>query len=84
MLQAKMYIMTWNAMYGNIFFERRENDYNRFAEVITTYMVGDAKWYFKLDLIDRSIEYLRKHISPVANEFIKRLNSEFERLHFAY
>lgn len=66
------------------FFEQRENRYSRLDEIITKYITGNATWYLKLDLIDRSIEYLRKHIDPIADIFITMLNAEFERLHFAY
>lgn len=50
----------------------------------------EIKWYKKLDVIDNTLDYLysRPQISPmvipIANSFVKDLNSEFERLHFAY
>ena len=66
------------------FFNQRENDYNRYDEIITRYFEGRADWFLKLNLLEVSIEYLRKYFSEIADKFINSLNSEFERLHFAY
>lgn len=66
------------------FFNQRENNYNKYDTIITKYFEGKADWYLKLDLLDISIEYLRKNFSTVTDQFINSLNAEFERLHFAY
>ena len=50
------------------------------------------QWYEKLDLIEKVIDYLirlssnydKRYYREVVNAFTERLNSDFERLHFAY
>lgn len=50
------------------------------------------QWYEKLDLIEKVIDYLlkcskkydKRYYWNVVNAFTERLNSDFERLHFAY
>lgn len=52
----------------------------------------DKEWYEKLDLIEKVIDYLIKcsnnynkhYYWDVVRNFTARLNSDFERLHFAY
>lgn len=58
--------------------------------VATTYMESVShEWYEKLNLIEITIQYLRNYDQKdyrrrVAARFTETLNSEFERLHFAY
>ena len=66
------------------FFNQRENNYNKYDTIITKFFEGKEDWYLKLDLLDISIEYLRSHFSTVTDQFINLLNTDFERLHFAY
>ena len=58
--------------------------------VATTYIENVShEWYEKLNLIEITIQYLRNYDQKdyrrrVAARFTETLNSEFERLHFAY
>ena len=60
--------------------------------VVATVYIEDKSnaWYKKLDIIEKTIQYLRNFDAknhkfyPVASNFIKLLNSAFERLNFAY
>ncbi|MBQ9143655.1 MAG: hypothetical protein IJX60_01760 [Paludibacteraceae bacterium] len=64
----------------------------RTYHVVATVFIEDKSnaWYKKLDIIEKTIEYLRHfdatnhNIHKVASNFIKLLNSAFERLNFAY
>lgn len=68
------------------FFNKREGDYNKYNEVLTCFLMGTSNWYRKLDLLEMSIKYLRHNeiTKYMVNVFVSNLNSEFERLHFAY
>ena len=60
--------------------------------VVATVYIEDKSnaWYKKLDIIEKTIQYLRNFDAKnhkfysVASNFIKLLNSAFERLNFAY
>lgn len=60
--------------------------------VVATVYIEDKSnaWYKKLDIIEKTIQYLRNfdaknhNFYSVASNFIKLLNSAFERLNFAY
>lgn len=64
----------------------------RTYHVVATVFIENKSnaWYKKLDIIEKTIQYLRnfdakKHkFYSVASNFIKLLNSAFERLNFAY
>lgn len=64
----------------------------RTYHVVATVFIEDKSnaWYKKLDIIEKTIQYLRNFDAKnhkfysVASNFIKLLNSAFERLNFAY
>jgi hypothetical protein len=65
----------------------------RYHIVSTTYIENkDLPWYEKMDLIEVVIDYLKEgsqqmyqnYYWSVLNDFVGRLNADFERLHFAY
>lgn len=76
------------------FLNEREGEYQeggRYHIVATAFIEDENNpWYKKLDLLEVTIDYLysnnitfdRNHI--IAEAFINHLNSEFERLNFAY
>lgn len=73
--------------------ERAANFSNgRTYHVVATVFIEDKSnaWYKKLDIIEKTIQYLRNFDAKnhkfysVASNFIKLLNSAFERLNFAY
>lgn len=88
---ANMLLHLWK-----YFFNKRDADfdYNKTgAENIATSYINNArvKWYHKLDLIELTILYLKNLDSDfdpsryvITNAFIESLNTEFERLNFAY
>ncbi len=53
--------------------------------VATDYLENETiQWYWKLNLVDKSIEYLVAQSIHYVKYFIADLNHEFELLHFAY
>lgn len=76
------------------FLNQREGNFyeGRRSQVVATRFMEDDKepWYRKLDLVEFTIKYLYALDEEynmrmyVFNSFVKGLNSEFERLHFAY
>ena len=70
------------------FLNQREGNFQdgRRYHVVATLFLEDEHnpWYRKLDLIEFTIKYLHKFSTAVSNKFVKQLNSEFERLNFAY
>lgn len=76
------------------FLNRRDGEFqegNRYFIVSTLFLEDKSEpWYRKLDLVEFTIQYLRAldHRCDkryyVSNAFIGRLNSEFNRLNFAY
>lgn len=77
------------------FLNKREGNfvdkYNRYHIVSTTFLEDDHEpWYRKLDLVECVIKHFDSlgfryvQYSRVLNMFVTQLNSEFERLNFAY
>lgn len=70
------------------FLNQREGNFRegRRYHVVATLFLEDVHnpWYRKLDLVEFTIKYLHKFSIAVSNKFVKQLNSEFERLSFAY
>lgn len=66
------------------FLNQRLAYFERLHYVPTDYIENyDTKWYNILDLIEFTIQYLLNYKTS-AERFIELLNSEFERLNFAY
>lgn len=69
---------------------RRLGDYTSARDLLQEIITNkQTPWYFVLDLIEASIDFLRgydseKIDSRVADDFIEELNFEFKRLYFAY
>lgn len=74
------------------FLNRRLGEYNSnytqnlVQEIITSKQIP---WYFVLNLIEETIDFLRDYDkrdlnSKIADDFIEELNCEFKRLNFAY
>lgn len=86
------YIEMEKYLWTNVLNERVANFSNgRSYHIVATNFIEDAKkpWYEKLDLIEVTIQYLRDYdryaySRHVADDFVRLLNSKFERLHFAY
>lgn len=73
------------------FLNKRDGEFQEDNVVATSFLESESvPWYKKLDLVEFTIQYLRALDSIndshyyVSNRFINRLNSEFERLNFAY
>lgn len=76
------------------FFNQREGkfqDGSGYCVVSTPFLENDRNtWYRKLDLIEFTIKYLYSYGNNntkylrVADDFVRQLNAEFERLNFAY
>lgn len=68
--------------------ERESNFSDRmgYIRIVSTQFIEDKKqyWFRKLDLIEFSISYMRNKNMILCDYFIYMLNSEFERLNFAY
>lgn len=66
------------------FLNQREGNF-RNNIVAVSFIEDNNEWYKKLDLVEDTIRilYLNKYYDET-NTFVKRLNSEFERLNFAY
>jgi len=58
--------------------------YNGYVIVATNFLEDDNAWYKKLNMIEKTIHFLRKQNYELCNVFIAELNCEFERLNFAY
>lgn len=66
------------------FLNQRLAYFGNYQSVSTNYIENhDDEWYSILDLIEFTIQYLYNYRNS-AEHFIKLLNSEFERLNFAY
>ena len=86
------YIEMEKYLWTNVLNERAANFSNgRSYHIVAANIIEDTKkpWYEKLDLIEVTIQYLRDYdrhaySRHVADDFVRLLNSEFERLHFAY
>lgn len=89
------YIDVERFLWTNVLNERE----SKFSEghnyhIVSTWYIEDStkQWYDKLDLIEKVIDYLLKcsndfrkqYYWAVIRDFSERLNSDFERLHFAY
>lgn len=71
------------------FLNQRLYDYHNYDVVATKYIQSlNHDWFRKLDLIEMTIKYIANHQNPQIRKkavlFINSLNSEFERLCFAY
>lgn len=81
------YYVTLQKYLWTEFLHRRELSFNVNPNLlVATNFIEDKNkpWYEKLDLIDKSIEYLMANHIPYVKDFIFDLNHEFEQLHFAY
>ena len=66
-------------------------DYDSYAVVATRVLTDNSIiWYSKLNLVEMSVKWLceksksNQSLKNVVDEFTKMINSEFERLHYAY
>lgn len=67
------------------FLNLRKGEFSVTYVVATSYIEDKIKpWHKKIDIIEKSIEYLSSNYMSIAKDFVKNLNKEFERLHFAY
>lgn len=89
------YIELEKYLWINVLNERAANFSNgrRYTIVSTNYIENKShEWYEKLDLVEVTLQYLRSYDrkdgfwgrNGICDKFINLLNSEFERLHFAY
>ena len=63
----------------------RKGDFRSTYVVVTSYIEDQYKlWYKKIDIIEKSIEYIYSINRYIAMDFVKNLNNAFERLYFAY
>lgn len=82
----------WWAYYLNRKISDFPNGYSASIEVAERYICSNELWYRKLDLIETMVEYMinndlyRTHgdYQRACNQFILRINSEFQRLMYAY
>lgn len=68
------------------FLNQRKANFNAFNNNVAIKILTEVKieWYKKLDLLEFVIKYLIDSQHGFATDFIDLLNSEFERLNFAY
>ena len=67
------------------FFNEKQSDYDRYFDCITDYLDDDdIEWYYKLSLIDFVIKVISNLYNNSKQKFVKRINSEFERLNYGY
>ena len=66
------------------FFNEKQSDYNKYFDCITDYLDDDIEWYHKLSLIDFVIKVISDIYNNSMQKFVKRINSEFERLNYGY
>ena len=86
------YIELEKYLWINVLNERAANFSNgRSYHIVATNIIEDVakQWYEKLDLVEVTLQYLRSYdrhaySRHVADDFVRLLNSEFQRLHFAY
>ncbi len=70
------------------FLNQREGNFQNY--IVATSFIEDASnpWFQKLDLIEKTINFLYKEdyneTFSLTNRFVSELNSEFKRLNFAY
>lgn len=67
-------------------YDYRVNIYDYRVNIITKFIEDEKnEWYRKIDLVEFVIKFLFEYKNiDASNKFIERLNSEFERLNFAY
>lgn len=89
------YINVERFLWTQVLNERESKFYSEgdFRVISSWYIENSNKqWYEKLDLIEKVIDYLikcsnnfsKQYYWAVVRDFTERLNSDFERLHFAY
>lgn len=71
------------------FLNQRLSYYDRYAHCLVSYIEDSTNpWFQKLDLIEFSINHMscrdKYYRTKAAERFVKLLNSEFERLNYAY
>ena len=67
------------------FFNEKQSDYDKYFDCITDYLDDDdIEWYHKLSLIDFVIQVISDFFNNSKQQFVKRINSEFERLNYGY
>lgn len=67
------------------FFNQRRDNFHINKNIVTEIIEAqNLQWYKKIDLLEFVIKYLIDSKHGFATDFIKLLNSEFERLNFAY
>lgn len=69
------------------FLNQKLTEYNYHQRIIDLYIEDeDISWFYKLDLIDYILAYLIKYSNykSINKSFVLNLNSNFERLNFAY
>lgn len=67
------------------FFNEKQSDYDRYVDCITDYLDDDdIEWYHKLSLIDFVVKIISDFYNSSLQKFVKRINSEFERLNYGY
>lgn len=67
------------------FFNEKQSDYDKYIDCITDYLDDDdIEWYHKLSLIDFVIKVISDFYISSLQKFIKRINTEFERLNYGY
>lgn len=82
----------WWAYYLNRKISDFPNGYSASIEISERYICSNELWYRKLDLIETMVEYMINNdlyrtyddYQRACNQFIQRINSEFQRLMYAY
>lgn len=85
-----MYLLLERWMW-TYFLNKRDADFadeNTYNVVVTRFILSEEEWYRKLDVVEFAVKYIFTHKSRIpfhyACDFVSDLNSEFERLNFAY
>ena len=71
------------------FFNRRLADFSGRYDVITNYLLSSSPWYYRLNLVEFSIQIMRDNFDyqdyqGLLDKFISYLNKTFLRLGYAY
>lgn len=67
------------------FLNEKQSDYDNYYDCISDYIDDDKiEWYNKLSLIDFVVKVISDFYVSFLQKFVKRVNSEFERLNYGY
>ncbi len=67
------------------YLNQRKGSYRITYVIVTSFIENNHNiWHKKIDIVEKCVEFTHSQNAIIAKGFVKNLNKEFERLHFAY